>query len=248
MTTPWGAPQGGPLGGSGAVAPARNLYGQSFGTGQPHNSPPPSRPTTGAGRPLGLLAILVALPLGPLGVVLGGISYTQARRGNGPRAPGVAAMILGALMTLGVALWVLTSLATALTTIDAAPGPGGPGPVPIGAMEVGDCALDLDPGVPTVELVDCGERHQAEAFADVDLGRGAYPGPDAVVSRAESRCLDAADAAIPADADTSDIRVAVITPDQRAWDQGLTAARCVILDAGGRGLTGSLADGTLQTH
>ncbi|MPV36385.1 septum formation family protein [Georgenia subflava] len=231
----------------GAVGTAPRPYGQSFGSGQPFNSMPYQRPSTAAGRTLGVVAIPVAVPLGPLGVVLGAISYTKARRGNGPTGPGIAAMIVGALSTLALTLFILTAMAAALSAIDPDADGGRTGQVPIGAMAVGDCALDLDGGQGVVELVDCAQWHQAETFAEVGLD-GDYPGQDEVLAVAEDLCLGTANEMLPPAVDASGIGVATIAPDATAWDQGVTFARCVIVDTTGRDLMGSLAEGTLQTR
>lgn len=72
----------------------------------PAGSPP--------GQVLGIIAIIVAVFLGPLGMVLGFISRKQAKRGGGPVGLGVAALIVGALTTLALIVGVLLMLALAL--------------------------------------------------------------------------------------------------------------------------------------
>lgn len=71
-------------------------------------------PATPPGQVLGVIAIIVAVFLGPLGMVLGFISRKQARRGGGPAGLGVAAIIVGALTTLAVIVGVLLTLALVL--------------------------------------------------------------------------------------------------------------------------------------
>jgi hypothetical protein len=253
MTAAWGQGHGGapgPQHGAGP-APAAHLYGQYFGSGQPYNSLPPRPVSTTAGRTVGILGIPVGVFLAPLGVVLGIISYLQARRGNGPTGYGIAAMIVGGLSTLALTLFILAATAAALSTVapDQRPeGTGSGSEVPIGSMAVGECALEADAAQPVVTLVDCAEWHQAEVYAEVDLGDGPYPGDDAVVEMSETLCVDAANALIPPSADVTDVAVSVVVPDAAAWDDGVTFARCLALDLSGRNMAGSITEGTLQTR
>jgi len=253
MTSSWGQGQGGPPGPRYVPGPAQTAhpFGQYFGSGQPHNSLPPRPVSTTAGRAVGIAGIPVGVFLGPMGVVLGIISFLQARRGNGPTGYGVAAMIVGALSTLALTLFILAATAAALSTVGPDQRPEGAGSgseVPIGSMAVGECALEADATQPVVTLIDCAEWHQAEVYAEVDLGDGAYPGEDRVVEAAETLCVDAANALIPPSADVSDIAVSVVVPDSAAWDEGVTFARCLALDLSGRNMAGSITEGTLQTR
>lgn len=257
MTSSWGTARGGQPGGrpgpqhGNPASTTPRPYGQSFSSWQPYNSPPPRPASTTAGRTLGIVGIPVGVPLGPLGVVLGIISYLQARRGNGPTGYGIAAMIVGALSTMALTLFILAATAAALSTVGPDQRPDGAGSgsqVPIGSMAVGECALDLTGGQPVVTLIDCAEWHQAEVYAEVDLGDGPYPGEDGVVEASETLCADAAYELIPAGVDVSNVAVAAVVPDGAAWDDGVTFARCVALDVAGRNLAGSLAEGTLQTR
>jgi len=252
MTSSWGAAPVGPPGpqhGPGAADP--RPYGQSFSSWQPYNSPPPRPASTTAGRTVGIVGIPVAVPLGPLGVALGIISYLQARRGNGPAGYGIAAMIVGALSTMVLTLFILAATAAALSTVSPDKRPEGAGSgsqVPVGSMEVGECALDVTGGEPVVTLIDCAEWHQAEVYSQVDLGDGPFPGEDGVRRAAETSCADAADGLVPAGVDVADLAVSVIVPDATAWDDGVTFARCVVVDVSGRNMAGSLVEGTLQTR
>lgn len=251
MTSSWG--QGGPSGPGHApgAAQAAHPFGQYFGSGQPYNSLPPRPVSTTAGRAVGIAGIPVGVLLGPMGVVLGIISYLQARRDNGPTGYGIAAMIVGGLSTLALTLFILAATAAALSTVGPDQRPEGAGSgsqVPIGSMAVGECALEADAAQPVVTLVDCAEWHQAEVYAEVDLGDGPYPGEDGVVEISETLCLDAANALIPPSADVSDVAVSVVVPDSASWDEGVSFARCVALDLSGRNMAGSITEGTLQTR
>lgn len=200
---------------------------------------------------MGLAGIVVGAVLGPVGVALGIISYLKARRGAGPTGYGVAAMIVGGLSTLALTLVILALTAAALSTVapDRRPEDAGSGSeVPIGAMAVGECALDLGTGQPVVTLVDCAEWHQAEVYAEADLGDGPYPGDDGVVEESQARCVDAAEGLIPSSVDVSDLAVSVVVPDAASWAEGVTFARCVALDLSGRDLAGSIVEGTLRTR
>ncbi|WP_043500762.1 septum formation family protein [Georgenia sp. SUBG003] len=250
MTSTWGTAPAGPPGPPHGTAAPRP-YGQSFSSWQPYNTPPPRPASTTAGRTVGVVGIPVGVPLGPLGVVLGIISYLQARRGNGPTGYGIAAMIVGAMSTLVLTLFILAATAAALSTVSPDQRPAGAGSgsqVPVGSMEVGECALDVTGGDPVVTLVDCAEWHQAEVYSQADLGDGPYPGEDGVLQASESACLDAADELVPAGLDVSDLTVSVVVPDAAAWDAGVTFARCVVVDVSGRNMVGSLVEGTLQTR
>ncbi|GAA4419282.1 hypothetical protein GCM10023169_09790 [Georgenia halophila] len=185
-------------------------------------------------------------------MVLGFISYQKAKRGNGSRAPGVGGMIVGALSAAVVTLAVLSSVAASLSAYS--PSGSSPQPtgteqpddpalsgeeVPIGTMQVGQCALEVDPSVAVVTLLDCAEWHQAEVFGEVSLGEGEYPGDDAVASAASEQCTAAGEnIAIPADVGTSALRVSTLTPDQAGWEHGTTSALCVLLHIEGRNMSG----------
>lgn len=253
MTSSWGTAPGGRPGPQHGAAPAAvaRPYGQYFSSWQPYNSPPPRPASTTAGRTVGIVGIPVGVPFGPLGVVLGIISYLQARRGNGPTGYGIAAMIVGALSTMALALFILAATAAALSTVapDQRPeGAGSGSQVPVGTMEVGECALDLDGAQPVVTLVECAEWHQAEVFGEVDLGGGPYPGEESVAESSEAACFEMAYELLPAGVDVSNVAVATVVPDAGAWDDGATYARCLAIDVTGRNLAGSLAEGTLQTR
>lgn len=200
---------------------------------------------------MGIAGIAAGVLLGPLGAALGIISYLQARRGNGPAGYGVAAMIVGALSTLALTLFILAATAASLATLSPDQRPQGAGSgsqVPIGSMTVGECALEVTGGEPVVTLIDCAEWHQAEVYAQANLGDGPYPGDDSVAQASERACVDAANELIPPGVDVSDLAVATVVPDAAAWDDGVTFARCVALDVDGRNLIGSLVEGTLQTR
>ncbi|PFG40173.1 putative regulator of septum formation [Georgenia soli] len=251
MTSAWGTAPGGPGPGHDQAAPAPRPYGQSFSSWQPHNTPPPRPASTTAGRAVGIAGVAVGVLLGPLGVALGIISYLQARRGNGPAGYGIAAMIVGALSTLMLTLFILAATAASLSTVSPDQRPEGAGSgsqVPIGSMTVGECALEVTGGEPVVTLIDCAEWHQAEVYSQADLGDGPYPGEDAVARASEAVCVDAANELIPPGVDVSDLAVATVVPDAAAWDQGVTYARCVALDVTGRNMAGSLVEGTLHTR
>ena len=251
MTSAWGATPGGPGPRHGQASPSPRPYGQAFSSWQPHNTPPPRPASTTAGRNVGIAGVVVGVLLGPFGVALGIISYLQARRGNGPAGYGVAAMIVGALSTLALTLFILAATAAALSTVspDQRPEAAGSGSqVPIGSMAVGECALELTGGEPVVTLIDCAEWHQAEVYSQVDLGDGPYPGEDGVARASETACVDAANELIPPGVDVSDLAVATVVPDAAAWGDGVTFARCVALDVTGRNLVGSLVEGTLETR
>jgi hypothetical protein len=252
MTSSWGtAPVGPPGPQPGPGAASLRPYGQSFSSWQPYNTPPQQPATTTAGRTVGIVGIPVGVPLGPLGVVLGIISYLQARRGNGPTGYGIAAMIVGALSTMVLTLFILAATAAALSTVSPDQRPEGAGSgsqVPVGSLAVGECALDVTGGEPVVTLIDCAEWHQAEVYGQVDLGDGPYPGEDGVLQASETACVDAANELVPPGVDVSDLAVSVVVPDAAAWDDGATFARCVAVDVSGRNMAGSLVEGTFHTR
>lgn len=70
--------------------------------------PPPGYPTS-AGQTLGLLSLALFFT-GPLAIALGFVSVSQARRGGGATRLGIAGMIAGAFVSLGVVMWILTEV------------------------------------------------------------------------------------------------------------------------------------------
>lgn len=94
-------------------------------------------------------------------------------------------------------------------------------------LEVGDC-FDLEPdddgSVGLVDVVDCGEPHNAEVVATVDLnpdGDLRYPSDDELFPLAEQRCAD-----VPPDPRFGVIAVA---PTEATWDARDGRVVCVAL-------------------
>ncbi|MFC7407220.1 DUF4190 domain-containing protein [Georgenia alba] len=251
-----------------AVDPS--AYGVSFSSGQPYNSVPQHRATTNAGQSMGIASIFVGVPLGPLGMVLGFISQQKAKRGHGPQGFGIAGMIVGGLSTAAVTLFVLSLLSSSLSAYAPPTDPGGgqPAPqptadgsdgstapaspgsgeeIPVGNMQVLTCAHRLESGVPVVTIVDCGEWHQVEAFLEVPLGQGEFPGDDAVDTAAIEQCVAAGNSVtFPPGVDPSVIAIDALTPGREAWNNGVTSALCLAIHPDGPNMSGTFGSESFQ--
>ncbi|MFC7407221.1 septum formation family protein [Georgenia alba] len=225
-------------------------------------SPEPNAPSpwygpirSRAGRALGIAAIVVGIPVGPVGYGLGAASYLQAKRGYGSTTPGIAGMVIGLVSTLALAAVLMVVLLPPSVPAPQATTPAEtppPSTAPESTQEpdenlvwdemaVGDCVLEYGDSVEEATYIDCGEWHQAEAYAEIPLGGGAYPGQDEIEAQTRQQCeARAAELPIPAGVDLTGVINSTLYPRAGSWENGDRSALCIVYHESGPELSGSI--------
>jgi uncharacterized protein DUF4190/putative regulator of septum formation len=180
--------------------PAGGTWPAPYGYGYPGTT----RGTNGlatAALVTGIGGFLVGISA-PVAVGLGIAALVQIRkRQEGGKGQAIAGLVLGALVTIGWAIFFAAMIVFASSEDDyyGAPPPGSHStPVPtttystdptttVDDMVVGEC---FDEGDDEDEAVrqPCNQPHDAEIIADVTLPAGAYPGDSGVKRAAETSC------------------------------------------------------------
>ncbi len=90
-------------------------------------------------------------------------------------------------------------------------------------LEVGDCFSASGDPVATVTVIDCEDAHIYEVFAVFDHEADdaqAYPGDDAILEYADSRCQPLFEDYVRTDYQTSIYWITSVTPSEETWDNG----------------------------
>ncbi|MFB9376250.1 septum formation family protein [Kineococcus gynurae] len=228
---------------------------------------PPPAPAPRETDPVSIAGFVAAL-LGVLGVaavVLGAVGIARTGRapdgspGRGGRGFAVAALVLGVLEVLaGLVLAVVLVVAgTAALQLSDDDGFVVDGPVQgADSLAVGDC-FDEDAGLlgSTVEVEPCAENHDYEVVSTFDLPDGAedaFPGDGSVATDADDRCgADLLAALEKASLSPDPVDFSWYVPSEETWADGDRQVVCLVYawdeDDPDAQLTGSLAEGTLQT-
>jgi hypothetical protein len=189
-------------------------------------------------RPLGtngmaIAALVLGLCAGPLGLVFGLIALSQIRRtGEGGRGMAIAGVVLGSLVTVLLALLVISAVlvvAGNAATRDDSGTIDRRGPVALVDLRVGDCIEDLDGADLRVAAfaVPCREPHEGEVFAVFDLPAGPYPGEDRIAEIAYEECVTRlGDYSATAAADP-DVGLFHFAPQSRGWALGDREIVCI---------------------
>lgn len=103
-------------------------------------------------------------------------------------------------------------------------------------LEVGTCLNDVDQPIAqeltSVPLVDCGEPHQSEVYAEVVIDDATYPGIDELNTRAASVCEDEFGRFIGLDYSVSTLSFHFYYPTFSSWAVGDRSIYCVVFDPG----------------
>ncbi|MBN9238330.1 MAG: hypothetical protein BGO97_01495 [Micrococcales bacterium 70-64] len=113
--------------------------------------------------------------------------------------------------------------------------------IPVRDLAVGDC-IDSHgrPGISeTVLVVGCGEEHDSEAYAEIVLDDGGFPGDAAVKDRAQGGCAADFVEFAGIDYESSSLDYAYYYPTPGSWADGDRRILCLILDPAGA-VTGTL--------
>lgn len=96
-------------------------------------------------------------------------------------------------------------------------------------LEVGTCFdRPQSPDVTAVPEVDCGQPHDFELYAVVDLEGDAFPGDEEVASQALFACSDRFEAYVGVPPDQSGLVVVPVAPSREAWEEGGRAVSCTV--------------------
>lgn len=108
----------------------------------------------------------------------------------------------------------------------------------------GQCVQDPgDEPLNDVEKIDCGQPHDMEVFAVVNIATGEnepWPGEGEVEDRSLDACLDRVETYIGRNFWDSPYDVTGISPVREGWDDGLHSTICLLINVDGRPLIGSL--------
>lgn len=183
-----------------------------------------------------LLFFLFVLPV--LAVVFGAIAISRAREAPGPGSgvgrakAGLVLGIIGLLLFGGIV--VIGAIAGWYDDDDVA----------AIDLEVGQCVtLDVDATeVARLPVVECSEVHQGEVYAVADIeGGDEYPGESTVIARAEELCAGDRFTEFVGVAYLESIyEIYTIYPIDDTWEDGDREVVCLVVDAAGDDLTGSL--------
>ena len=145
-----------------------------------------------------------------------------------------------------VATGILLAACTAGGGPTPAPTPDGVTEVDLLALTIGDCldTRDVTGVAAAVPVVDCASEHDSEAYAEIVLAEGDFPGADSVGDSAESGCVDAFAEFVGLAYDESTLDYAYYFPTEGSWAEGDRRILCLIADPETR-VTGSL-EGTAR--
>jgi hypothetical protein len=196
---------------------------------------------------LAIASFVTALTCIPVvGVVLGVVGLRQIRR-RPQRGRGLAVTGL-----------VLNSLGTALLAVIVVLGVTGAfdeGNTPVQDLMTGDCFNTVDHSLAdyggagarsrTVDVVPCGDDHDAEAYAVFPVDAGSddvYPGVDRISQIADRKCASYADDYLDGDDVPADVDIYYYLPPRDGWADGDRQVTCFFGGTSGK-LSGSVKGG-----
>ncbi|MHA7283963.1 septum formation family protein [Arthrobacter sp. TMS2-4] len=155
---------------------------------------------------------------------------THPERDRTPSGSGIlplALLVGGALLLLGLLVWLLISLLG---------GPEDENRVDPSSLAAGECLAEFTDITEEAVLVDCAEPHNAQLVGNETYADGAaFPGRAQLGLRAEAACA-AASAGIDPDAVTEDLGVTLLhaTPTEATWADGDRRVDCfAVVEDGG---------------
>ena len=207
--------------------------GRPAASGPPHAAPPlrsrrtrTRRPTDGvavAALVSGLVpAIPVTLVLGPLALIRVG------RSGARGRALAITGLVLAGLWTVAAAV-----VAAAIIT---RPPPPRPVTLPqVFSLRAGQCLDSAANGISGVQVLSCGQAHDAEVFATFRVAGSRYPGAAALQQRAREGCVSRLAGYLNPELPASSLAQSFVYPGAGAWSAGERTVVCTV-----RGTSGPL--------
>ena len=163
---------------------------------------------------------------------LAGLAETRESRDISPL--GVAAIIVGVIVLVGVAVGVLAVAThgfhkkTVVTYRPAA----------VFKLRPGDCVNSAPDGL-AVTVLSCGTPHDAEVFATFALPKSSWPGNTAVEQAAGTACASRLGGYLNPDLASAGLAQEFVYPNQTAWQAGERTVVCEVSSSTGK-LTGSV--------
>ena len=207
--------------------------------------PPPSTTMASWAIGLGLVPIPLAMIVSfVLAVIV--LNRCSDGRDHGKKRA-IAAIVL-------VCVWVMVYIALAIgysageADRDVEGTVATAGRVPVDDLVTGDCLPDgsfTEGRRSTVEVVPCGDLHEAEVYADFDLEGDDFPGEDQVTRLAEGGCLDRLETMTGATWEDLPYEMYYFYPQEQDWSYGTTVACVAVLPEPQRGLLEDTVDDVL---
>jgi len=190
-----------------------------------------------------LVTAFTCIPFLALGLGIGGLRQIK-RRGQRGRGLAIAGVTLGSIGTALIALFVVLGVTGVFDE----------GNTKVADIKAGQCFNTVgrhlsqygDGGKvsTTVDVVDCGKAHDAEAYDvfPVDSATGAYPGVPVISGEASAKCAAAAEDYLDGKTLPAGMGYFSYIPPASAWARGDHSVTCFFGSPGGK-VTGSVRSG-----
>jgi hypothetical protein len=99
--------------------------------------------------------------------------------------------------------------------------------IPVGAC-LDSAALEGDQ-VARIEILDCAEEHDVEAYASLELSGETYPGQEAILAQADEFCLAEFDSFIGTAYQDSVLDFSFLYPTEESWGEGDREVLCLAI-------------------
>jgi hypothetical protein len=113
--------------------------------------------------------------------------------------------------------------------------------VPVTGLQEGDC-FDLPDSqeVGDIDVVPCGEPHDAEVFHVYDLpDADSRPDAEAIAIANRDACVPAFEGFVGHDFDSSDLDILTFDPSEESWQEGDRTVLCSVVEVDRSPMTGS---------
>ncbi len=178
---------------------------------------------------------------GILGVIFGILSLSDIKRTRqGGRGLAIAGIVLGSLW---LAAWLTFLGAAFVTGVERAANNTSSGVTNSYNLKPGQCfdRAQTSQGA-TVTVQDCVQPHDAEVFAVESVSGSTYPGADAVMLVAETRCPGDSERFLTPGLNYPDIDVHYLYPQSASWARGDRSVECFYRSVTGAKMTGHAKD------
>jgi DNA-binding SARP family transcriptional activator len=213
---------------------------------------------------LGLLWLgVVSTAIGVAAVACGAVAARRATRADASVRPLAVAGVLTGAVACAASLGLIryrdvtgddtVAVAPAPAEQDAEDAPAEGQEVSISTLIVGDC-IDLLPGTAAADpaggvadgpasvlLVRCEQPHEQEVYHLFELDEGPYPGDQRAQELSSAQCSVQFEEYVGTAPAASALDFIYVWPTQTAWNVGVREGGCVLFDAVGSDLTGSMA-------
>ena len=164
---------------------------------------------------------IIALVFGIIGgvlisVVCGIVGLRRAKAGQGGRGMAIAGLVLSAV-------WVAVLLAGIVFYLFV-----GSGTVGANEVNAGDCLTELPASglVLTVDTAPCGDPHEGEIFAVMNMPDGDFPG-QAAIEEYQNKCAPELVKYSPEAARDPEVGLFVLYPSEDSWREGDRTVTCI---------------------